>query len=597
MKYLNSIITIGALIFGSCLFSSCGSGENDTENVDLIPVKLSKDGNWSMINAKGEVVFDGEFKNRPSLSYNGFFSVSEEDGYSLYKNENGKPVTVKGLENLKAVGYMEDGLIPVVFKNSRITIVNGNGEKKFELGPASGVEVVRCAESFNEGMLYFKTDEDLYGYYNTSGEIAIKPTFKDAFSFSEGLAVVGRESKDSTSSELKYEVINKKGETVFKIKDGYNLQSYSFSEGYLVSKNDDRVVLIDKKGEFTKMPAKIKSVSFIKGKYMIFSNEDDEFGVADLKGEILIRPKYEALTFNGDDTFFAQKKGSDKEVICLDIKGVETRTLDLEFIMPFGKFGYIAKDGNTCSLLDKDFKQKGKEEFYDICLNKSISYFIESDYFNPAAVAKIVASYVEGDKVEGVKLGASPSVVLKGNNPSNYTYSTTCSLPDLKKEGFRYTISAEGLFDNSIADFEYNYYGPSSYVWNSNAKLCGIALHLKCQSDWGKEGQKELTAAFKSKGFAIVKEGDNSSHDALFSAMKKGTILVLFGSEKNGKEAFISIFQTTLQAELEQTLLAEIVSSNGENSKKSKEDEEEYMDIPVVEEVEEAMCDTVVAVD
>lgn len=582
MRLLRKLTAVCALLAGTMLLPSCGNGSDDKlDNIDLIPVKLTKDGNWSMINANGEVVFDSEFKNEPSYSYNGFFSVEENDGYTLYKEEKGKPVAVKGLEGLKAVGYVEDNLVPVVYKNSRITIVDTKGEKKFELGPVNGVEVTNCDTGFEGGMLRFKTDENLYGYYDTSGNVAIKPAYKSATSFSEGVAVVSRESHDSTSvsSHPNYEVIDKKGNTVFKIKEGYELNGLTFQGGYLETRNDDRIVLFDKKGEYIKLPAKIRNITAISGGYLIYSDEEGEYGVADIKGEIIIRAKYDELMFAGPKSFFAQKKGNEKEVIYLNEKGEETKTLDFEAILPAGKFGYFAKDGNTYSQLDKDFKPKTKEEFYDIGLTQSASYWIESDYFNPGAIAKIIASYFEGDKVGKYKLGEQASTILKEKNPEDYRYSSKCDFPDLDKKGFRYDITFTGHFTESIADYDYNYYGPSTYHWNTDAKLFSMDIDLSCRSDWGKEGQKELVEAFKAKGFKIVKEGDSSSHEAMLAAMKKGTVILLIGSDKKGRSANILAFQTTLVPEIENYILEQITTPSKDDPSKESDEEVEVVEV------------------
>ena len=87
---------IGGIIF----ISSCSKSFDDNlSNVDLIPVKISEKGKWSFINSMGEIIYEDEFKNEPSVAYNGFFSVEEEDGYSVYKVGPKSPEIIKNLEN------------------------------------------------------------------------------------------------------------------------------------------------------------------------------------------------------------------------------------------------------------------------------------------------------------------------------------------------------------------------------------------------------------------------------------------------------------------------------------------------------------------
>lgn len=560
-KQLQKLAAVALVAVGSLsLYSCAGSSGSDFDNIDLVPVTLSKDANWSMINDKGEIVYDGEFKNRPSVAYNGYFSVEEGKGYTLYKADSKKPEAVKGLEELVSVGFVEDGLVPVVYPKSRITVVNTSGEKKFELEPVKGVEVVECALSFQEGLLEFTTDEGKHGYYNTSGKVAINADFDTASQFSEGLAVVGRQVKDSTDTTMKYEVIDKKGKTVFKIKDGYSLESFLYSGGYLVAKNEDRIVFFDKKGEVTKMPSKINEVSDYNDKYIIYRNEEDEYGVADFNGEVIIRPKYENMVFNGDDTFFARKKGDEKEVLLLDSKGETVKTLDYEIVIAAGRFGYFAKDGNTISVLDDDFKAKTKDEFYDLRLNYSACYSIRTDYFNTAAVAKTLVAMIGDGKVGDVVLCQTPAQVMKDKEASRFTYTSHSDLESLEKSGFRYKISAEGYFTEPMANYNYDYSTySSSYSWNPESKLAMVNLNLFCETDWGKEGRKELESALKSAGFKLVKSGETNS---IPSAMyKKGNTLVVVICPDEGKDAGLCIGSSKLPGAEEEMLKS---VSNGE---------------------------------
>lgn len=536
MKHSNFLKVALAILCAAPFFYSCNSsGDNEIDKIDLIPVKLSKDGNWSMINDKGEVVYDGEFKNAPTIAYNGYFSVEEGNGYTLYKDDAKKPEAVKNMEELKSIGYMEDGLIPVVFKNSRITLVNGKGESKFTLDPVKGVEIIQCNPAYKEGLLLVKTDDNKYGYFDTSGKVAIAPDYDEAYDFSEGLAVVGKESKDSTDTRMNYEVINKKGETVFKVKEGYELKSNIYKNGYLRAENDDRHILYDKKGEIVKLPAKIYEIGDMNGQYIIFRNDDYEYGVADIKGEILIRPKYDRIMFNGDESFFAWKKGDEKEIYRLNVKGEEEgKSLDFDMILKFGKFGYLAKDGKTWQLLDNEYKQKGQEDFYDLYMDASHFSVIYSDYFNPASVAKVMVSMLNGDKVGNYKLGNTPEEVLKDKKPSSYTYEASASLPDLSKDGFRYKISAMGYFTETMAYSDYSYYS-SSYSWNKSSQLYEVSLNLNCESEWGVDGQKELVNALKEAGFKIVKEGKYEDQNIQVAVAQKGNIFAISSFNENNK--------------------------------------------------------------
>ena len=517
---------IGGIIF----ISSCSKSFDDNlSNVDLIPVKISEKGKWSFINSKGEIIYEDEFKNEPSVAYNGFFSVEEEDGYSVYKVGPKSPEIIKNLEKLKSVGYFEDKLIPVTFPKSRITIVNASGDIKFELAPINGTEITHCNSSFSEGRLLFSTEDNKHGYYDTKGNVVIEPKYDKASYFSEGLAVVGIKQGKDDDTKLIYSIIDKEGETIFKIKEGYSLEVKHYQSGYLLLSKDDRLFLYNKKGEEIKLPSKITNVQDYNEKYIIFRT-DGEYGVADINGEVIIRPKYSELYFDGTDRFIAQKNEDDKELIRLNSEGEEIGDkIDYEECINFGKFGYIAKEGKTFLLLDDKFKKKGKNEFFRLGTRRTASWLgiVSSDYFDMSAASKDVVSQINGNKVCGLTLGASVANIMTNKQPKDYTFQTQLDLKDSKIEGFRYTINPTALFTGRMADYEWRYYSNNYYYWNENCYLGAINFKLNTQSEWGKEGQTTMTDAFTSAGFKVIKK------NSLKSLLKKGNILVIVVSDDN----------------------------------------------------------------
>ncbi len=545
MKRFTKRCGLGISIIVSAMFASCGgnnAADSFFEDVDLIPVTLSKDGKWSMINAKGEVVYEDEFKNRPSMCYNGVFSVEEGEGYSIYKMGSKGPEVFGEAENLKYAGYMSEGLIPVTFPKKRISVLDKNGKQKFELAPVKGSEVVSCSDGFAEGLLSFRTEDSKCGYFDATGKVAIQPAYLSAGKFSDGLAVVSQEVGDSTDTKTEYIVINKKGETVFKIKDGYDLHSMEFNNGYLYAKNDDRAILIDKKGEIVKFPAKISNIVNWNSKYVIFYNEEDSYGVANLEGEIIIRPKYEYIDFDSNDNFLACKDPKDKEVLRLDKEGNEIAKLDYERVAYMGKFGYFAKDGNTISLIDKDGKSIGNNDFYDVSTTLTASSrIIESDYFNMDAISATLVGMIATNGVGNIKVNEPASKIFTGKEASSYSYTYNTDMPDLNKEGFRYDITCRLTFNESIAVWDYNYSTyTGSYKWNPESKVESISLNLSTQNDWGKDGFDSILKALKEKGWKEYKVGE--MYDiAYMGILKKGALSVFVECPKEGKRATVSL--------------------------------------------------------
>ena len=122
------LISLTALV--SVLLSSCGNG-GDEVRVDLLPVKLADNGKWSMVDNKGNIRYEDEFKNVPSAVVEGYFTASEKDGYCLYRASAKKPEEVGGCSGLKYAGHMRNGLMPVTRKDSRISVIGTDGKERF----------------------------------------------------------------------------------------------------------------------------------------------------------------------------------------------------------------------------------------------------------------------------------------------------------------------------------------------------------------------------------------------------------------------------------------------------------------------------------
>jgi len=538
-------LAIATVISGA--LAGC-SGENNSDNfwddVDLVPVKLSKDGKWSMINDKGEVIYEDEFKNRPSLCYNGIFKVEEGEGITLYKPGDKGPVAIDGCENLKSAGFMEEGLIPVTKPKQRITLLDNSGKKKFELGPVKNNEVTGCQPSFSEGLLAFMLEDNTMGYFNTSGKVAIPAEYCEANPFADGLAVVAKEVEDSTGTSKEYMVIDTKGKTVFKIKDDYDLRRKTYSQGYLYVKQEDKCILLDKKGEATRLPSKIKRIIDFNDKYIIFANDDYECGVADIQGEVLIRPKYRGIIFDGHDTFLALKdKG--EEVLRLDKDGKELASFDYQDIISAGKFGYFAKDGKTYTQIDKDGKPIGNDDYYDVLLTPEYNG-ITTDYFNIEGVAGTLSALIGDDSACGLKIGGTPGQVLKGMEPDNYAYTTFIDLKNLAKSGFRYEYEVSAIFTDRISEYTYDSgTNTGTYKWNPASKLETVQILLTCQTEWDKEGYDAIMKNLKSKGFKLIKEG-TGSNSSYVGILKKGNLYVMIGANKDGKRGTIHVVDSRI---------------------------------------------------
>lgn len=558
-----SIFTALSVFLGlSGLLTSCGDSKKMSfEDVDLLPVQLTEDGKWSFIDENGKVVYDSEFKNEPSMAIRGVFSVEENGGISLYRIGGKNPELVEGCDSLVCAGMMMDGVIPVTKPNERITLIDKNGKTKATLNPIKGKEIVSCCYYMSYGRLFVRTDDDLYGYVDETGKTVIEPKYNSVSTFTHaGMAVVGTLKEEAgRDPKMSYEVIDKNGKTLFKIKDIYSEEQPHVYDDKVIVQQDDRVVLLDKKGEPVKLPSQVKSFEGIQGNNVIFCNDDRQYGVCDMKGEIIIRPKYDKLWFLTEDTFGAKKERDDDEVIILDKNGEKIKDVDYKKIQWLGKFGYLASEGKTSQLLDKDFKPKSQDDYYDVKLRDALSYEIKSDYYDLDALVNRAAELITETGAGNFSLNASAVKFLKDKNktPDGYVGVYAYFDDDNTVNSLGNIIRIRGSLNTSAG-----YRVPGSWsecAWNDTCKFVNIRVEIDSRKEFGKAGFDAIKKILKQKGWNMFK--DTTAGDGTpVALMKKGKLIAVVAIDENsGDEGYISIVP-----ESQEKMLLDIFSNNSE---------------------------------
>lgn len=504
------IATMGVLCSSCFLFHS-----DETGDVDYYPVQIEEDGKWGMIGPDGKMLFSDEFKNAPSCVIEGMFSVQEGETYSLYEAGE-KPKLVDGCDDLTSVGFFNDGVAPATHKKGRITIINKSGKTLGTLLPIAGKEIVSTSIAITDGRLVFQTEEGLSGATDKDGMVVIEPKFKGISLFNDGYAIALNEIKE----EMVYMIIDKKGNEVTRLKKGFrpmnNIVEY---EMISVADEDGRWGFVNLKGEFSKAPGKVAGIGEYNKKYYTYRDEDGSWGVMSMEGEIMIRAKYDNITFCGDDKFFAK---NDDEYVLLNIEGDKELSLkDYDYATTLtGKFCFLGKDKSTYIFLDKEGKPITKEEFKGVNFAWASSYEVTSDYFNNESVVKTVMS--ELTKNGFGKYHVGESVAALGLDYSDYVYSYSIYDSELIPNGWRYTASLMISTNSYIASREYSYYGysyDSRVVANPDCKIASITLNVDAQVEFWKDIKSNLIEQIKQKGYKLVADqedkvtfnGDNCS--------------------------------------------------------------------------------------
>ncbi|MBD5284284.1 MAG: WG repeat-containing protein [Bacteroides sp.] len=495
------------LILSVALTSCKNSATEDL--IELLPVQLEEDGNWSFLAPDGTIKYENEFKNWPSAVVNGHFSVEEKDGLTFYKAGD-KPEPVKGCEGLKSVGYLNDGLVPIVREKSRITLVDANGKEAFTLNPIGGKEVVACTPGYSNGLLQIQIESGEWGLVDTKGKVVVKPAYTGLYNLKDGRSVV---LKDSVIS-----IIDKKGETVYKLKKDWELEA--FNEKYFVVKDaNDHILFVNENGETQKCPAKVKSVSGFNESYYVFY-DGENYGVMSRKDDdVIVRAKYNSIILGPDNTFICS---DDKGTYFINSKGEITKELDpYEFVFWRENFGLFAKEKKTWVLLnDKGEVRKGCE-FYDLATNLSKSDKITSEYLNLNQMAQKVVEKLTTDGYANLKFGMHPKNIL--SEQKNYLHKQWATIDNLNYKSNLFGFEVKVHFNGNIASTEYIYFADYSYDYWNEVDLDIISICVTAYSSLGVEAIKALIGAAEKKGFKL----DSSDY-------KNGLGWAILASDKSG---------------------------------------------------------------
>lgn len=437
-------------IFMILLLNSCTSHDSiaDIENeVTHLPFKSSENERWGLIGLDGNILIDNEFQEEPSPVINGMFHVkNENNNYELYvADKNLKKI---GNEYL-SVGNFNSGLAPVVEKGQCVKYIDQSGKIRFELKKYKE-EFITAATEFQNGKAVFKTSSNHYGFIDTSGKVIIPPIYDYASLFYGKYAAVRKEDKIA--------FINEKGDEVINF-DKHVICQFLPSEGvfpFIERENgeEDAWGYMNLKGEkVIKENKRFKgAMNFIQG-YAVFSNSNNEAGLIDKKGNIVIRAKYQSLIQCIDLLIF---RDNDK-VGLLDYDGNIIMKPEYKEIIPFighNNFTY-ALDGDEWVLIDREGQEVNNNSYDKISYPSSLflqakgridewsdyEYWHESDYVDLETEAEKITSLIKNEGVDKVPYGVTPAVFADAYN-KDYRVS------DLQgKQNLEHDILNENYFD------------------------------------------------------------------------------------------------------------------------------------------------------
>ena len=259
------------------------------------------DGRWGYIDTAGKMAIDPEYISAGKFRNGKAFVEREEEGGFIDKNGN-------------VVGKFQ--------------------EKEYD-----------DKWSYEDEPWYDRGIRTLHGFIDKKGKYIIKPKFRSASTFNNGLATVKIDRKwgliDKTGAyviEPKYEFLKLETEELYKVRLN--------GKEYFIDKDDNQVTFDE-----PSYPARSfeEPVSKVFETFII----DEKYGVKDKDGKIIIQPKYDYLFYDNNEDIFIIRKG-DKWGI-LDSKGgiiIKPKYETLRFseglaaVKVKGKWGFIDKTGD-----------------------------------------------------------------------------------------------------------------------------------------------------------------------------------------------------------------------------------------------------------
>ena len=516
--------------FSAVLLMGCSRGnrEHDAEVTDM-PVLMQGDRNWSFYGSDGLFMYEDSIEGMPSLVINGMYSQINPDGtYSLWRAAD-KPELVEGCGHLLSVGWNHDNLIPVCHPNSRITVIDPSGKKKFEIGPVDGAEIMESSLAFHDGRLMIVTTDGKYGYIDTSGKVVIKPRYYAAANFGEGKAMVEIPGKRQSDHRL-YRFIGLDGTTLFDIPDSIRLETFQYHDGRVVARTvSGRVGFLEADGHFQGALPEADGVGNYNSRYYAFVAEG-KWGVASFDGDIYIQPAYQTVEMLPDQSFLVQDVMRTYHV--LDRNGIEKFGFDRCSYVSFAPgFGFICKSPDGTFILNKNGRRDTERTFSKVSRNRSASKVVRSQWYNPSDIYAQLRDKISPYGVDKFKIGM-PAYVFLREEPS-VEYLVNYTEPRLFLDGETVRFGVRVIADRPLArKFPGRSVG-SEYEFDRDALIKIVQIDITMEHDSWRSGQIDFANTMRNKGYSLVKAVDrNGVSYRLYKAMDNEMLVFYSESQK-----------------------------------------------------------------
>lgn len=338
MKRQHLLFVVAALLLTAC-------GTSTPYTVNYFGFKEKEDGRWGLMNLKGEVLCENEFKNEPSVVANDRFYMETKDGKYEFYEASETPQPIKDGAKYLQVGIFSGKYAPVLKSDGTIKYIDKDGNVAIDLAKKYPNKNIEIAYSFYNDRALIKMDGK-YGAIDLDGKLVVPCKYSSAGNFFNDKTFFFEESEDQENQ--KWYIIDKDGK-VLKTKSTATLSpKYLFENGLTIAATDDnKHVIIDENCNIVRRLGDRRAYSKIMNDKFIFE-EDGNYGLMNTSGEVLISAKYDNLQFNGaiivgeiDDEWYLLDENGKK--ISEELEGWPI--LLYELVNGYDSFFYIRNDG------------------------------------------------------------------------------------------------------------------------------------------------------------------------------------------------------------------------------------------------------------
>lgn len=477
-------------------FASCSDAVSNL----ALPFQSEEDGMWGLVRSDGTVLYEDEFQagRCPTVAVAGRFYAQTKDGnWQLYSTE--KIPTPVGSEVFASISPFSKDVAVVTPEGGKVSIINREGEVVKKFDKVGSKEVTGCQGFDSEGYAIFSVNDkgkDLYGLLNHKGDVVIEPRYCMLNGIHGQYFAVDKRQREELENDgiekVTVCVLNAKGEELYSFKGNKYSSAHFAGEGYLAFvKEDAGAGLLDMKGREVLAPRKgVELISEVRKGAAIYNNGDG-YGLMTVEGDVLIRPKFEHLTFAADHLLWASvKRGDDTVYHLYDLQGHKLNDEEYRSVSPFynDDVAFVRFNAKEIGIVDDN----GHDYCADVFIHNLVDYnadrleWVEPDQLNIEQLLGDVS--VEEDQLGDYRIGMTSSDIVNTYcrhdseadlpTPENYCYKTLLSY-----SGEHNDISYSVILEATGALADYNLYWMNwdyerSYYW-TRAEIESVTLTLR----------------------------------------------------------------------------------------------------------------------